>query len=125
MLTHLTCLQLAPVVSADACKSLVFSARVTVVMTKVIINNFMALTACDRQRTTGNATLPAVISAAAKRPRNTGEAKPAVSAPGVASIMELSTLFVMVIDAVSDAPVRPKAFRNGTFACKKGDMVRA
>src|SRR5690606_3126287 len=61
------------------------------------------------QRLTGNAATPAITSAAARLPQNNGESSDASIAPGIASMTRLSTISMMVIEAVSAASARRAA----------------
>jgi hypothetical protein len=74
---------------------------------------------------TGNAAAPATISAKARLPQNSTLPSPASIAPGIASMMALSTISMMVIEIVSAARASLAAAANASPERSSGRMVNA
>ena len=75
------------------------------------------------QRFTGKAATAATANAKARLPQNSKLSRPASIAPGMASMMPLSTISIVVIEAVSAANASRAAAGKGSPAASSGRIV--
>ena len=91
----------------------------------VLVDDGMTLTAEISHRLTGNATAPAISSAKARLPQNRTVLSPASIAPGITSMMSLSTTSMIRMETVSAASASLSTAPKASPALSSGIIVKA
>jgi hypothetical protein len=77
------------------------------------------------QRLTGNAMKPAITRATERAPQKSASSTPACIAPGIATMIALSTISIVAMLNVSDASAIGMTALNARPARRSGRLVRA